>query len=91
MSDTPITDASEFKPEPSDGPSDGGYVSATLARRLERELASANARLADLRRLAEKWRTERDFLATGEVADRVAAQAYDECARECLARLGYGK
>lgn len=47
MSDTPITDASEFKPEPSDGPSDGGYVSATLARQLERELAAANARLAD--------------------------------------------
>ena len=90
MSDTPITDASEFKPEQSNGESDGGYVPSKVSRQLERDLAAANARLADLRRLAEKWRTERDFLATGEGADRVAAQAYDECARECLARLGDG-
>ena len=72
MSDTPITDASEFKPEQSNGESDGGYVPSKVSRQLERELAAANARLADLRRLAEKWRTERDFLATGEGADRVA-------------------
>ena len=78
MSDTPITDASEFKPEPSDGPSDGGYVSATLARRLERELASANARLAYAADCLKR-------------IERLGRGALALLASECLARLGDGK
>jgi hypothetical protein len=39
---------------------------------------------ASLSALAEKWRTERDFLVTGEGADRMAAQLYDECAGELM-------
>lgn len=38
--------------------------------------------LASLSTLIEKWRTERDFLATGTGSDRTIARLYDECAQE---------
>ena len=42
---------------------------------------------AALRELAETWRKERDFLATGTGSDRSAARLYDECAAALLEKI----
>ncbi|MCK9154734.1 MAG: hypothetical protein M0P12_01320 [Paludibacteraceae bacterium] len=47
-------------------------------------MSPSTSLLADLRGLVETWRTERDFLSTGEGADRTAANVYDECAWQAM-------
>ena len=44
-------------------------------------------RAATLRELAETWRKERDFLATGTGSDLSAARLYDECAAALLEKI----
>jgi len=56
---------------------------AKLKKAASRQSRS-KALLASLSALAETWRTERDFLATGEGSDRTAATIYDECAIRLL-------
>jgi len=100
MSGTPRTDGSEFKAKREGSPINEYVVCSDLSRKLEREVADLNKRLAaaesdakHVRQANENYRRENEIAvayAQAETGKRVDAELYAKCQHEKNAEI-YGR